>query len=66
MIKTSDLPDILTARDIAKYLNIGYNKALRLIRYGGMPYLKVNSTYRVSKEKFLAWINSEEVKTVRV
>lgn len=64
--KASDLPDILTARTIAWYLGIGYNKALRLIRYGGIPYLKMNNTYRVSKERFLAWLDSEEAKIIEV
>jgi len=61
-----ELPEILTARDIAGYLGIGYNKALRLIRYGGIPYLKLNNTYRVSRERFLNWLQSDETKLVQL
>ncbi len=66
MKKRNELPDILTAYDIADYLGIGYNKALRLIRYGGIPHLKMNNTYRVSNERFFEWLDGETVREVKI
>lgn len=50
------LPDILTAEIIAKFLGIGYVKCLTLIKFGGLPHLKIGNTYRVSKKKLIEWI----------
>lgn len=57
-------PDVLDARMIAEYLSIGYVKALNLVKYGGIPYLKIGNTYRVAKRNFEAWLLSTESKTV--
>lgn len=59
-VSVESLPDVLTAESISGYLNIGYVKALKLIRYGGIPYLKLGNTYRVSKVNFLKWLNRGE------
>lgn len=58
-IKLNQLPDILDAYTIADVLGIGYSKALGLIKYGGIHYIKLGSTYRVSREKFLNWLASD-------
>ena len=54
------MPDVLDAKDIASVLNIGYVKALKLIRYGGMRYIQIGRVYRVSKENFTDWLNCEK------
>ena len=51
------LPDVLSARDVAAILNIGYVKALGLIRFGGMNYIQVGRVYRISKTNFVQWLN---------
>jgi len=53
----SSLPDVLDARDVASVLGIGYTKALRVIRYGGMNYIRIGCAYRVSKDNFIQWLN---------
>ena len=53
----ASLPDVLNARDIASVLNIGYVKALHLIRFGGMNYIQIGKTYRISKQNFISWLN---------
>ncbi len=50
------MPDILTAEIIAAYMGIGYVKALNLIKYGGIPYKKIGSVYRVHKKVFEKWL----------
>lgn len=66
LTKASDLPEMMTPYQVANYLDVGYGKALRLIRFGGIPYLKLNNTYRVPKDKFFMWLDSEAAKEVRV
>lgn len=56
-ISFNELPDVLNAKIISMYLGIGYVKALNLIKYSGIPYIKIGNTYRVSKNKFNEWLN---------
>lgn len=49
-------PEVLDARQIADILRIGYVKALHIIRFGGMDYLKIGRTYRVSRSVFEKWL----------
>lgn len=57
-------PDVLDARMIAEYLSIGYVKALNLIKYGGIPYIRIGNTYRVAKRNFESWLMDSESKVV--
>ena len=63
-ITLESLPDALTARDISVILNIGYVNSLNLIKYGGLPSIKIGRTYRVSKQNFLNWMNDKESKII--
>ena len=65
-VKIASLPDILTARDVANALNIGYTKALRVIRYGGMRYIQLGRVYRVSKDNFVDWLNCDKPMTINL
>lgn len=58
------LPDVLNAKDIAGVLGVGYVKALKLIQFGNMPYIKAGNTYHVAKKNFIEWVNSGETKIV--
>ena len=60
----NNLPKMLTAYEIAEILKISYHKALDFIRYSGIDYIKIGSQYRVSKDKFYAFIASKGVKTI--
>lgn len=57
-------PDVLNAHMIAQFLNIGYVKALNLIKYGGIPYIKIGNTYRVAKRNFETWLMDSESRVV--
>ncbi|MGB7605895.1 MAG: hypothetical protein WBL93_10515 [Lutisporaceae bacterium] len=52
-------PEIMTALQISEYLSIGYVKALHLIKYSGMHYIKIGNTFRVNKKKFELWLNQD-------
>ena len=56
--------EMLTPREIADILKISYHKALDFIKYSGIDYIKVGSQYRISKEKFFAYVNSKGKKIV--
>jgi len=59
-ISLDSLPDILCPKDVAGALGIGYVKALKLIRYGGMRYIQIGRVYRISKDNFLDWLNCSQ------
>jgi len=60
----ANLPDVLDARDIAGVMGIGYVKALRLVQYGGLPYIRIGRTYKVSKANFTDWLNTKKSKVI--
>lgn len=61
-----DLPDILDAHMIAIFLDIGYVKALNLIKYGDIPYIKLGNTYRVPKTAFEAWLSVTNPRVIKL
>lgn len=65
MKKIDDLPEILDARAIAAYLGIGYTKSLHLVKYSGIPYMRLGNTYRVFKPAFVAWLQSDEPRILK-
>ena len=50
------MPTFLTPRDIADILKISYDSALSWIRQSGVDYQKVGRQYRVSADKFIAFV----------
>lgn len=59
VIDLADYPHFLMIKDIAEILGVGYTKARTVMKYGGLPYIKIGSTYHVSKHQFLQWLNVE-------
>lgn len=55
---------MLTAQEIAKILKISYHKALDFIRYSGVDYLKIGNQYRVSEDKFKAFVMAKGKKII--
>lgn len=51
------LPEMLSAKEVAEILKIGYVKALELMKYGTIPSIKLGNTYRTSREALNNWIN---------
>ena len=50
------MPEILTAKDIARYLGIGYVQALKLIKYRGIPKIRIGNSFRVYRKAFEVWL----------
>lgn len=49
-------PEILNPKQIAKYLGIGYVKALRLLKSGSIPCVQIGNAYKVSRKQFESWL----------
>lgn len=41
---------MLTPAEVAERLSISYDTALQMIKYSGLPYLKIGRQYRVSED----------------
>lgn len=61
---TQSSPVMLTAHDVAEILKISYHKALDFIKYSGIDYLKIGNQYRISEDKFNAFIAAKGKKIV--
>ena len=57
--KVEDLPLVLTPMDIAAVLGISRNTAYELIHSEDFPILRVGKQYRVSRKRFLTWLESQ-------
>ena len=55
---------ILTAYDIAEILHVSYHKALEFIKCSGIDYIKIGNQYRVTEEKFYAFVSAKGRKIV--
>ena len=57
--QAGEVPLVLTAMDIAAVLGISRNTAYEVIHSEGFPAFRVGKQYRVSRERFLTWLDSE-------
>ncbi|MFS1511850.1 helix-turn-helix domain-containing protein [Chengkuizengella sp. SCS-71B] len=59
-----ELPEILTAQDIANYLKISRRRVYGLYQLnpeqGGIPNFSIGNSHRVVKEDFLDWIKEKK------
>lgn len=60
----NSLPIVLTPMDVAKILGISRNTAYQVVHSRGFPSFRVGKQYRVSRDKFLLWLNLESEKAV--
>ena len=63
MRNKDELPDILTAQQIATYLGISRKKVYELLQLkdeaGGIPCFLIGASKRVMKEYFLRWVEEQ-------
>ena len=57
--KVEELPLVLTPMDIAAVLGISRNTADELIHSEDFPILRVGKQYRVSRKRFLTWLEGQ-------
>jgi len=64
-----ELPEILTAQNIADYLTISRRRVYELLEinpeYGGIPCLAIGASKRVDKDDFCQWIEDRKGKHLK-
>lgn len=60
-----DYPEVLTAKMVAKIVGIGYVNALKLIKHGGIRYIKIGNVYKVPKKGFIEWLDMDVSKEIK-
>ncbi len=56
----TDLPDVLTIDETARFLRISRGLAYLCARRGELPTVRVGRRLLVSRDRLLAWLNAEE------
>lgn len=57
---------MLSPKEVARILNIGYRKVLNLIILGELKAYKVGGVLRVSEEEIYRYLDSVKVETVLI
>ena len=56
-----DLPLVLTIKDVAALLGIGYNSAYELVRSGQVKCVKIGNQYRILKHELQQFLGVPEL-----
>ncbi|MDE6433553.1 MAG: helix-turn-helix domain-containing protein [Lachnospiraceae bacterium] len=55
-----EIDEYLTPKDIQNIFKIGRNKVYQLCSLKGFPSIKIGTTYRINKSKFVKWMEKHE------
>ena len=55
---------MLSPADVAERLSISYDTALQMIKYSGIPYLKIGRQYRVNEKIINELMNQTDIVTI--
>ena len=58
------IPKMLTVNDVAKILQMSYDKTLDFIKYSGVEYLQIRRQYRVPEDKLRDFLMKNSKKTI--
>lgn len=58
--KDNELPDLLRADDIAKYLNVSKRVAYEYMERTDFPLIRFGRSKRTTKQDFIEWINLQK------
>ena len=50
------LPDVLTPKQVAEYLQLGRDKTYQMLRSGELPGVRVGRTYRIPRRLLDDWL----------
>lgn len=56
----TDLPHVMTAKDIGIFLSISKTKAYDLLNKEGFPTIVIDGTKRVYREDFFNWLDKQK------
>jgi excisionase family DNA binding protein len=62
MASTKDLEEILTIKDLAKYLHCHMGTLYRLVRCGEIPHFRLGSEIRFSRSLIEKWMEKQSRK----
>lgn len=69
-MKMEDMPEIISASHISKYLHVSRNRIYELFQikpeYGGIPCFTVGTQKRVLKSDFEKWIDDRKRTNIRL
>ena len=57
--RTEELPIVLTPADIAAILGVSRNTSYEVLHSENFPAFKVGKLYRVPRDEFLLWMESQ-------
>ena len=57
------MDDILSAEELAQYLNVNYRTILQMARHGRLPGRRVGTAWRFHKEAIDQWLAAAEYQT---
>lgn len=56
-MRRSELPEVMTIKDIQEFLKISKNTAYDLIKREEFPVVRLGRLLRINREKFLEWFD---------
>ncbi len=54
----NDLPPLLTPREVATILRVGYPTVQRWCKEGAIPAVKIGKAYRIRREDLESWFEA--------
>ena len=54
-----ELPEVMTAADIQKFLKVSKNTVYDLIKRKEFPVIRMGRIMRINREKFLEWFDKD-------
>ncbi len=55
----TQLPELMTIKELQSYLGIGKDKAYALVKSKSFPAVKIGGRYYVIKSDFIAWLGKQ-------
>lgn len=56
----TQLPELMTIKELQNYLGIGKDKAYKLAKSKSFPAVKIGGRYYVIKSNFIVWLGKEK------
>ena len=53
------LPDVMTPKQVADYLQLGRDKTYQMLKSGELPCVRIGRTYRIQRRALDDWLRSQ-------
>lgn len=60
----SSYPEIMSAKMISEYLDIGYVKALNLLKTGAIPCIRIGNSFKIPKKSLITWLDEPGLREI--